>query len=321
MFGDNLHNRVKKFRGIRQLLEGFSCRACRKIEKTKLALPISTKPRRRKTPTPQSSDALEIFSLHEFPELPPFLKEHHANLLAAPAQALPAWSSAYDRVNLPVMVRLRACFPHRKLGRADVLGLYQQWQDPVLCLIATMVWGGIKPEHLDDLLAMGEPVLESMMRRLLPLVRSGAWERAFEECSTGGRGKFHGVGYAYFTKIFFFMGHITPVLNPAPIILDKWSASALLVLGREISPEYPWDDLFDLAPLSQGDPALLKAHRVDAQFYRLYVAWFNHWAGLLGITAEALERYVFGMSRKTNGRGLLSNPRNAIVALGRTLFS
>jgi len=160
-----------------------------------------------------------------------------------------------------------------------------------------------------------------MMRRLLPLVRSGAWERAFEECSTGGRGKFHGVGYAYFTKIFFFMGHITPVLNPAPIILDKWSASALLVLGREISPEYPWDDLFDLAPLSQGDPALLKAHRVDAQFYRLYVAWFNHWAGLLGITAEALERYVFGMSRKTNGRGLLSNPRNAIVALGRTLFS
>lgn len=339
MFADNLHKRVAKFGGIRTLLETFLCQACRRNEKTASRQPVRFQaPPPRVSPShpaagsqpaapnlesahPKSLDPVEIFSLHQFPDLPPFLQQHRADIVAVSAQVLPTWSSAYDQFDHPVMVKLRAVFPQRILGRADVLGLYQQWRDPLLCLIATMVWGGIRPEHLNLLLAMGEPVLESLMQRLLPLVRSGAWERAFQECGKGGPGKMDGVDYPYFTKVFFFMGQITPVLNPAPLILDKWSANAFLVLGRQICERYAWDNLFNLEPLLQGDPALLKPHRVDGMLYRIYVAWFNHWAGLLGVTAEALERYVFGISRRAATGGLPSNPRNALTALGKSLFS
>ncbi len=158
------------------------------------------------------------------------------------------------------------------------------------------------------------------MRQLLPLIRSGAFERAFAECSPGGKLKFAGVGYAYFTKIFFFMGQVAPVMNPAPLILDKWSANAFVVLGREICEGYAWAGLFDLEPLSRGEPAMLRQNKVNGDLYRLYIAWFNRWAEMVGITAESLELYVFGMSRKGFAGRLLSNPRNAIVALGQTLF-
>ncbi len=116
------------------------------------------------------------------------------------------------------------------------------------------------------------------------------------------------------------MGQITPVMNPAPLILDKWSANAFLVLGREVCAEYPWERLYDLEPLASGEPAILRQNRVSGDLYRLYIAWFNRWAEVIGITAESLELYVFGMSRKGFSGRLLSNPRNAIVAVGKRLF-
>lgn len=266
----------------------------------------------------------DCLSLYRSPPLPDYLRINSHRILALGDQQLPQWKPGYDSFQEPVMQRLRCAFPEGRISRADVVALCESWQDPVLCLVAAMVWGGIKHRgmargnHLASLLAMGEEALRSRMEAIRPLVRSGALERAFRDCSDENRLKFDGVRYAYFTKLFYFIGQQRPILHPAPLILDKWTSNAFLVLGRQACASPTWQEWFDTKPLCDGDPAKWK-HLPNDHKYRLYVAWFNHWALELGTSAAQLEQFVFGWSRQGPGN-VPWNPRNELIALGRTFF-
>jgi hypothetical protein len=155
------------------------------------------------------------------------------------------------------------------------------------------------------------------MEALQKLIRSGNFERAFRECSIGGSLKFNGVSYAFFTKLFFFLGQVGPALRPAPLILDSWTSNAFLILGYQACKSPKWRDMFDTEPLCDDAPA---SWTPSAESYRLYVAWFNHWADQLRTTPAQLEQFVFGQSRKTRAGKAESNPRNELIALGKTLF-
>jgi hypothetical protein len=270
--------------------------------------------------------AEDCLSLYRFPPLPDYLRINRHRILALGSQALPPWQRGYDAFTDPVMQRLRYAFPERRISREDVVALFESWHDPVLCLVAAMVWGGIRHRgaiphnHLAALLAMGEPALRDRMEALRPLVRSGAFERAFTDCSTPARLKFDGVRYPFFTKLFFFIGQVPPVLQPTPLILDRWTSSAFLVLGRQVCSSPKWQEWFDTSPLCSGKPAVWKVNP-DELKYRLYVAWFNHWAQELGTSAAQLEQFVFGWSRKRKGDGRAWwNPRNQLIALGKSFF-
>lgn len=261
----------------------------------------------------------DCLSLHRFPPLPYYLCSNRHRILALGGQALPPWSTGYDAFQEPAMQRLRYAFPTRCISRAELVALFHAWQDPVLCLVAAMVWGGIRLKHLNLLLLMGEPALRARMEALRPLVRSAAFEVAFKDCSTGGRLKFDGVGPAFFTKLFYFIGQVPPILNPAPLILDKWTANAFLVLGRQICQSNRWLEWFDTAPLCKGKPTMWHSPFPDAEVYRLYVAWFNHWAQLLGAPVSQLEQFVFGWDRR-GGENQWWNPRNQLIKLGHSQF-
>lgn len=165
---------------------------------------------------------------------------------------------------------------------------------------------------------MGEPNLRDRMEALRPLLRSGALEKAFGDCTRPNGLKFRGVGYAFFTKLFYFLGQVPAVLHPAPLILDKWTSNAFLVLGRQACPSNRWREWFNTEPLCRGEPASWSSPPVEYQ-YRLYVAWFNHWARELGTSAAQLEQFVFGWSLQGQG-DVWWNPRNQLIALGKTLF-
>ena len=265
----------------------------------------------------------DCLSIYRFPPLPDYLRINRHRILALGAQALPPWNAGYNAFNQPVMQRLRYAFPEGRISRADVVALCESWHDPVLCLVAAMVWGGISTggitgDNLTPLLAMGEPALRARMEALRGLICAGAFEKAFVDCSTPAALKFHGVGYAYFTKLFYFLGQVPPVLNPAPLILDKWTSNAFLVLGRQVCPSPEWQTWFDTDPLCSDKPA--KWQMVpDGQMYRLYIAWFNHWACLLGTSAAQLEQFVFGWSLAGAGN-VPHNPRNQLIALGKSFF-
>jgi hypothetical protein len=267
----------------------------------------------------------DCLSLYRLPPLPAYLLLNRHRILALGDQNLPQWQPGYDGFAEPVMQRLRYAFPERRISRADLVALFEAWHDPVLCLVATMVWGGIRHRgngpnnHLAALLAMGEQNLRDRMEALRPLVRSGAFEKAFGDCTRPNRLKFSGVGYAFFTKIFYFLGQVPAVLHPAPLILDKWTSNAFLVLGRQACPSNKWREWFNTDPLCEGEPAKWNSAPGEYQ-YRLYVAWFNHWARELGTSAAQLEQFVFGRSRKDVEGRAWSNPRNQLIALGKTFF-
>jgi hypothetical protein len=262
--------------------------------------------------------------LHLDPPLPDYLNVNRERILNQCTQKLPAWDPTYDSYDAPVMQRLRDKFRNKEITRDDLIRIFTDWNDPVLGLVATMVWGGIrakgkKRNHLHSLLQMGEDNLREKMERLREIIRSADLERAFKECSSGGDLKLNGVGYAFFTKLFCFIGNVPPVLNPAPLILDKWTSNAFLILGAQAAPKIPWKDLFDTAPLHQDQPATW-LEPPAAAIYRVFVSWFNHWAGLLGCTPLQLEQFVFGIRRRTKAGKEPQNPRNELIEPGKTLF-
>ena len=265
----------------------------------------------------------DCLSLYRFPPLPDYLRVNQHRILALGAQELPKWNRGYDNFQQPVMQRLRYAFPERRISRLTLVALFESWHDPVLCLVSAMIWGGISiggqtGDKLTPLLAMGEPVLRARMEALRALIRSGALEKAFNDCSAGGSLKFDGVGYAFFTKLFYFIGQVQPVLTPGPLILDKWTSNAFLVLGRQVCPSALWGNWFNIQPLIEANPSKWSANP-GANRYRLYVAWFNYWAQLLGTSAAQLEQFVFGWDRRGAGN-VWWNPRNQLIDLGRSLF-
>ena len=278
------------------------------------------------SPPNQNADFGACFLLNARPPLPPYLAANKHRIQALVPQVLPNWESSYDGVKHPAMDRLLRHFPSRQISRGDLIDLYTGWKDPVLCLVATMVWGGIdakrdneeknKVSHLRALLATSEADLLAVMNRLRVLIRAGAFESAFG-ASQNGALKLPGVGPSFFTKLFFFLGQVPPLLNPAPLILDKWTAHALCILGAQVCPSPRWSEMFDLKPLHNPKPdAVVLRSNAAAELYRPYVAWMGHWAQLLDVPAAQLEQFIFGVSRKTNAGKSSENPRNQLIQLG-----
>jgi hypothetical protein len=276
---------------------------------------------RRRGAVVAGNGALDCLSLTHFPALPPYLWERRATIRNLGRHTLPRWGSSYKGFRQGVMVRLGKKFQNRTITREQLIKMFTLWKDPVLCLIAAMVWGSIKPKHLRSLLRMGEKPLLRKMNALRLLVRSGELEQAFDACQAGGPLKLRGVGLSFFTKLFFFIGQEPPVLQPIPLIFDKWTTHAFCVLGAQVCVSPRWKEIFNLKPLYKPKPdAVLLKRSTDSRIYRIYVAWMNHWATLLGTSPGKLEQFVFGVSRKTRAGKAASNPRNELIELGRQLF-
>lgn len=281
--------------------------------------PKSTNYRQR-----SSHAAEEALSKADVPKLPSYLEANRSRILNQPHQTLPPWNCGYDRYAAQVMERLRTAFPSRQITREYLIKLFTAWDDPVLGLVSTMVWGmistgGQRGDNLQPLLNMGEVVLKQRMEGLRELIRHGELKRAFQDCAPGGPLKLNGVDYAFFTKLFCFIGHVPPKLNPAPLILDSRTSSAFFVLGAQAAPKLPWEDLCKTVPLHANKPATWRVQPTPA-IYRTFVTWFNHWAHDLGCTALQLEQFVFGFSKKTQAGKCASNPRTQLENLGKTLF-
>lgn len=266
------------------------------------------------------------------PPLPDYLAKQADYIRALGTQDLPPWPAKYDQIPGEVMVRLRQTFPRKIIKRDDLGRIFSDWNDPAMCLIAAMIWGGIQEDHLEKLLKHDEQRLKKTMHEIRILVSSGELEKAFDACLENGRLKLPGVGPSFFTKIFFFIGQtpfctrssdqVMPIqaINPTPLILDKWTAHALCVLGAQACGSFTLRQYFDIRPLCSNDkdPVFLK--KPVSEIYRIYINWMNHWAELLGVTPDKLEQFVFGVGRKTKAGKDPKNPRNELLLLGKAIL-
>jgi hypothetical protein len=141
--------------------------------------------------------------------LPCYLSERADRIRALPAQSLPPFRQNYLGWNQRPMKALYERFPCHSAQREDVVQLYREWQDPVLALIATLVWGFVdtsKKQRLQQVLAVPEHQLRERMERIRALILRRRTGEAWLSCCTGGVNHIPGIGPSYFTKIFFFVG-------------------------------------------------------------------------------------------------------------------
>jgi hypothetical protein len=167
------------------------------------------------------------------------------------------------------------------------------------------------------------------MKGIRKLVLAGQFHQAFVDCSTGGRLKLNGVGHAFFTKIFFFLGQASGRLTTKPLIFDRWTQNAFFLLLSQTAGTAASNRYFRMSSHSKFMKAEAIALRGNvsnmANAYTDYVNRMNDWAGRIPVQpgqatvpAAQLEQFVFGESRRTNKSP--TNPRVEIFKLIASLL-
>lgn len=261
--------------------------------------------------------------------LPAYLSQNGGRIVQLNPQALPPRGKEYLGWTNPVMQRLYARFPGLNIQRADVVKLYSEWKDPELALVTSVIWGGINatrphksgPPDLVALLSHSSTDIVDRMNHIRDLILANNISQAFGDCSIGGIAKFKGVGSAFFTKIFFFIGQSAPGLQLEPLVFDKWTQNAFFLLFTQVAGVQASHQFFRI-PTRQGFKTQREAIGLTSGIakqtsaYLEYVTRMNAWAGSLGVPPAQLEQFVFGDSRKQNKAP--TNPRTEIVNLIKT---
>ena len=253
-------------------------------------------------------------------DLPKYLKDSQKRICALTDQNLPPIGKAYSGWNEPQMQRLYDAFPKKSIQRGGLIKLYADWKDPVLAAVATFVWGYIdtqKDDRLQQVLGVKEDDLCEKLNRIRDLVKNGELEKAFLSCCRCGKNCIPGVGMSFFTKIFFFVGAADSLVNPKPLILDRWTTNAFFALRGQSKGTSDIRDLFTIPSresLTKYEAVALKNKTdIQAKAYVEYVTLMNDWAGQLKVAPEKLEQFVFGIDLRRDKSS--SNPRNELLAI------
>lgn len=259
-------------------------------------------------------------------DLPKYLKDSQKRICALTDQNLPPIGKAYSGWNEPQMQRLYKAFPKKSIQRGGLIKLYADWGDPVLAAVATFVWGYIdtqKDDRLQQVLGVEEDDLCEKLNCIRDLVKNGELEKAFLSCCRCGENCIPGVGMSFFTKLFFFVGAADSLVNPKPLILDRWTTNAFFALRGQSKGTTDLRGLFTIPSMEALEKykaiALKSDVAVQAKAYVEYVTLMNDWAAQLNVTPEKLEEFVFGIDLRRCKSA--NNPRNELLAIIKNQLS
>lgn len=250
--------------------------------------------------------------------LPQYLILNRKRIRAISQQVLPPWSSNYNGYTEDVMLRLYAKFPQMTIQRNDIISLYRQWDDPYLCFISTMIWGGIdttKQNRLQNLLRCPETEIIERIKNTKCLIKRGLYSLAYASWTDGGENRIEGIGYSFFSKIFFFLGQSMESMNVKPLILDKWTCNAFFALFSKTAGIGASKDLFSIPSREAFEKYRVVYPKTNAGafVYTLYVQLMNYWADALKVSPDRLEQFLFGVDLRRDSSQ--TNPRNQIIGI------
>jgi len=192
-----------------------------------------------------------------------------------------------------------------------------------------MIWGGInasrprkikandkekkeiaKFETIDfyKLLKQEEKVVISIIKKSEELIIKGSNKECFEFLLSE-KGKLQGVGYAYFTKLMYFLGHHNALVKTKPLILDKWTSNAYFALLINSNQNEKINRYYNKNIYTEKKTVGLISKQLSS-LYENYINDMKLWAENLGVSASKLEEFIFGISLKKNNTK--SNPRNQL---------
>jgi len=172
-----------------------------------------------------------------------------------------------------------------------------------------MMWGGInrtRPQTAggDDtpfrrLLEYSIDKVEKAIEYASDKIKSGDIADLCLEFEAEGEHSLPGVGHAYYTKLFYFLGQVHSVALQ-PLIFDKWTSNAHCALSIQNNPMSP----IPYRGINQNFSYSVKitSDRIGkSNLYNTYVTDFNCWAKELSeinpdnrISPSKLEEFVFG---------------------------
>ena len=286
---------------------------------------------------------IEITSLRNTPkkpistnnnDLPEYLIENKNKIIDNPDQYINLINKNYSKniyLEFDVIKEFHQRFPNLKkspIQRKEVSKLFKN-KEYYLGFIAAMIWGGInasrprKVKEIDKenkeiakfetidfykLLKQDKKQVISIIRKSEELIKKGKNKECFEFLLSD-KGKLQGVGYAYFTKLMYFLGHHNQLVKTKPLILDKWTSNAYFALLINSNQNEKINRYYT----KTIDPKYKTVGLTSKQLSSTYDSYINDmkiWADKLGITSSKLEEYIFGISlRKNNTK---SNPRNQL---------
>lgn len=209
--------------------------------------------------------------------------------------------------DFPVIQSIAQKFPSRKIKRQDIVNELQNNDDPYEAVILMMIWGIInstRPQSKGDkkttpfykLLKADPDRIRESVNFADEMIGKEKLSLLFSEFSDKDRYKIPGVDYAYFTKIFFFIGQKRADVRLKPLILDKWTCTAFCALllseGQNEQVHYYF------RAFNKTNGASPRSGQRRVALYESYVRNMNFWADKLRVQPDMLEQYVFGHNRK-----------------------
>lgn len=250
--------------------------------------------------------------------LPPYLESNLNRIVNLPNQQIALWNTSYDsyKEDYEVVKVIYDHFPQRNLQRKGVIELFKE--DHYTGFIGAMMWGGIngtRPQrggggtNFKRLLDFDRAKVEKAIVFAREAIKRGNIEELFSRFNGNNTFSLPGVGPAYFTKLFFFLGELDEV-DVRPLIFDKWTSNAhcALLISAECE-NLPYIRVNRYVQRCVAWPAGMGL----AMLYKNYVSNMNSWTDELNskfnvnLTPAKLEEFVFGSSLRTNN--VPTNPR------------
>ncbi|MCF2494288.1 8-oxoguanine DNA glycosylase OGG fold protein [Dyadobacter chenhuakuii] len=259
-------------------------------------------------------------------QLPLYLIYNHDRIINKPDQQIQPISTTYDSFpeEFPVVQEILDFTVNRNLQRRHVLELFKI--DSYTGFIASMMWGGInstrpKTQNGTDtqfrrLLEHPKKEVEDAIKHSEELIATGRLSDLFLSFAPGGAHKLPGVGYRFYTKLFYFLGELQDV-TIKPLIYDKWSSNAHCALLIQLLGENQMLPYRGIATTEKHMVVLPKSADDRADLYARFVKDFNNWTNTLNeipgkspVTPGKLEEFVFGQRLNEDLRS--SNPRREL---------
>lgn len=193
-------------------------------------------------------------------------------------------NAAFSDFDIMKDVKRRFFDAENLIKKEEVIKLFKD-NDVYLGVICALIWGGINATRSKDktntffyhLLKYDKNELLLSLKKINLYLENNQFNQAFKFFNDEKRGKIKGIGPAFFTKIFYFLGEGNEAIKIKPLIFDKWTQIAYLALliqnnEKEKIKKYYSDIQINLLK----KPGLVKVNEKNyGECYQSFVEDFN----------------------------------------------
>lgn len=229
----------------------------------------------------------------------------------------------YESSNSSFKKKLDYYFNKNNIDKKEVIELFSK-RDKYLAFTCAMIWGGINATRSQNksntffskFLKQPKDKILKDIKIVTKNLEKKEFKKAFDFYRN--EAKIQGIGPAYFSKLFYFIGVENDNIPIKPLIFDKWTQNAYLALllqNKEIDKVKKY---FRAVKLNfSNSPGLVEIdNKLYGECYESYINDFQKWANGIGCTSSQLEEFVFGQHLGKN-----KTPENPRIELWKILTS